>query len=237
MKFIKLKGVQGGKTRKNGTQTITPIFIEKSHKYAKTTKETAIRRNKNIIVTGEHDSGKSKTLLKLSEHALHIWGGYTRVYGVVYLDHLQPIAQWYEQEHISRWFYLKYSKDWGKLKGYEKAQYLPLFCKSKSVALFIDNADKLTGRKLNIAKQCITAAKICVVSVQSENRLSPSIRSILLSSHPQFIRLSSEAAYDATNMFLWGLIAACMAAGMWEVAFILGGLKVLGSGRGASRGV
>ena len=51
------------------------------------------------------------------------------------------------------------------------------------------------------------------------------------------LRLNSEVAYDATNIVIWALIAVCVMAGMWEVAFVLGGMKVLGTGRGASKQV
>lgn len=237
MQFVKLKGVQAQRFRKNGTKEITPLFVTKAHKFGQVQTETTISKKKNILITGDHDSGKTKSLLKLYDHALDVWGGQAKAKGKLYLDYLQPIGEWYDHENLAEWYASKQSGDWKKLKNYEKAKLLPQFCKEKRVILFLDNADKLTGRKLDIAKQCILSAKITVCTVQAENRLSPSIRRVLLSRDPQFLRLSSEVAYDATNVLLWSFIAVCVSAGMWEVAFILGGMKVMGTGRRASKQV
>ena len=235
MQFIKLKGIQANRYRKNGTKEITPLFITKGHKYGDVQKEIAVSKKKNIIITGQHDSGKSKSLLKLYSEAFDIWGGQRRTKGRLYLNHLQPVGEWYDSEEVKNWYNTKTSGLWDKLKNYEKAKLLPDFCKEKKVILFIDNADRLTGRKLDIAKQCILSARSSVITVQAENRLSPSIRQILLASNPQLLRLNSEVAYDATNIVIWSLIAVCVMAGMWELAFVLGGMKVLGTGRGASK--
>lgn len=237
MQFIKLKGVQASRYRKNGTKEVTPLFVTKAHKFGQVQSETAISRKKNIIITGEHDSGKSKSLLKLYDSALDIWGGHNRAHGRLYLDHLQPEVQWYDVPELEEWYLKTTGKNWSKLKNYQKAKLLPQYCKQQKVVLFLDNADKLGGKKLDVAKQCILSAKVTVVAVQAENRLSPSIRQILLAKNPQFLRLNTDVAYDATNVLLWGLIASCVAAGMWEIAFILGGMKVMGTGRRASKQV
>lgn len=235
MQFIKLKGVQANRYRKNGTKEITPLFITKNHKYGEVQSETTISKKKNIIITGEHDSGKTKSLFKLYGSALDIWGGHNRATGKLYLDNLQPITEWYDKHRVAKWYAKTTGQEWQRLKAYEKAKLLPKYCKENKAVLCIDNADRLTGRKLNIAKQCILSAKVTIATVQSENRLSPSIRQVLLKTNPQFLRLETQVAYDATNVVVWGLIAICIMAGMWEVAFVLGGVKLLGNGRGASK--
>lgn len=235
MQFIKLKGVQAQRFRKNGTKEITPLFITKSHKFGQVREEITISKKKNILITGDHDSGKTKSLNKLYEHALDIWGGQAKTKGKLYFDYLQPIGEWYDSPALAHWYTKKTGHLWHRLKNYEKAKLLPQYCKENKVILFLDNADRLTGRKLSIAKQCILSAKITIATVQAENQLPPSIRRVLLDSSPQFLRLSSELAYDATNVLIWVLIAACISAGMWEAAIILGGMKVLGTGRRASK--
>jgi hypothetical protein len=62
-----------------------------------------------------------------------------------------------------------------------------------------------------------------------------SLRMLLDKRDPQRVQLKSEAAYDITGMALWLLIIVALGAGAWQVAAALGGMKVLGSGRRASK--
>ena len=50
-----------------------------------------------------------------------------------------------------------------------------------------------------------------------------------------FMQVHPEVAYDATNLLMWAFLVACLAAGWWEAAAVLGGLKALGTGRRAAR--
>jgi hypothetical protein len=52
---------------------------------------------------------------------------------------------------------------------------------------------------------------------------------------PQKISLKSEAAYDVTSVFMWMLILTALIAGWWQLAAIMGGMKVLAGGRRASK--
>jgi hypothetical protein len=63
---------------------------------------------------------------------------------------------------------------------------------------FIDDAHKLQGRKLQIARECALAARLWVVSASEEGRIGPSLCNVLMRRDPQLIRLDSEVAYDAT---------------------------------------
>jgi hypothetical protein len=57
----------------------------------------------------------------------------------------------------------------------------------------------------------------------------------MLRRDPQTFRLDSEVAYDATTIVMWIMIALSVGMGAWEIAVVLGGLKMLGSGRRAAR--
>lgn len=61
------------------------------------------------------------------------------------------------------------------------------------------------------------------------------LRMTLLQRDPVIEALKSDAAYDATAVFLWLLIQASMGAGAWQLAAILGGMKFLGRGSRAAR--
>ena len=101
--------------------------------------------------------------------------------------------------------------------------------------LFIDDAHKLAGRKLQIARECALVARIWVASSSEENRIAPNLRQVMMRRDPQMFFLDSEVAYDATTILMWIMIAISMGMGAWEIAIVLGGLKMLGSGRRAAR--
>ena len=101
--------------------------------------------------------------------------------------------------------------------------------------LFIDDAHKLAGRKLQIARKCVLSSRLFVIAASEEQRMPPNLRTVVMRRDPQIFRLNSEVSYDATNLFMWAFLVACLAAGWWEAALVLGGLKALGSGRRAAR--
>ncbi|MCG8117810.1 MAG: hypothetical protein N0E45_20970, partial [Candidatus Thiodiazotropha endolucinida] len=93
----------------------------------------------------------------------------------------------------------------------------------------------LTGRKLQVARSCVLSARVWLLSASQENRLAPSLRTVVERREPQRTQLQTEASYDATNMLIWSMIALAVAVGWWEAGLVLGGLKMLGSGRRAAR--
>jgi len=233
---MRLKGIKSAKSRKNGTKNIVPLFREKSRKFGKITKEQAISRKKPVLITGAHHSGKTRILDRLYEYALDIWGGHPKVRGRLRLSQIEPLSKWYESEEVRTWW--ETTKDftpWNTLKAWEKVDLLSIYCQKTNVAVFLDDAHKLTGRKLDIAKKCLQSAKIMVVTTSEEGRLPPNLRQVILPQDPQIIRLDSDVAYDGTNIFLWILILIALGAGAYEIAFIIAGLKWLGHGRRASR--
>ena len=101
--------------------------------------------------------------------------------------------------------------------------------------LFIDDAHKLAGRKLQIARQCVLASRVFVIAASEEQRIPPNLRTIIMRRKPQVFRLDTEAAYDATHILMWIILASCLVIGWWEAALVIGGLKALGTGRRAAR--
>ncbi len=101
--------------------------------------------------------------------------------------------------------------------------------------LFIDDAHKLSGRKLQLARECALAARIYVISASQEQRIPPNLRAVVMRRDPQVYRLDTEVAYDATDAVMWLLILILMGAGAWEAGAVLGDLKALSGGRKAAR--
>ena len=59
--------------------------------------------------------------------------------------------------------------------------------------LFIDDAHKLAGRKLQIARQCVLASRVFVIAASEEQRLPPNLRIVLLNNVSSFSRSRERA--------------------------------------------
>ena len=246
MKYLRIKTyTTTKKSRKNGTRSMVPLIIEKDRKQGRITSEKALSRKRPILVTGAHKSGKTRFLERLYNNALDIWGGHSKARGRLFLGAMRPVAAWCEGEGFQEWYEAleaeaqKEKKEpltpWKKLREWEKRDLLPQFCAEKRVIVFLDDADTLSGQKLEVACKCVVAARRWAVGASAENRLPPSLRLVVLGANPQTVCLDSEVAYDATGVLMWVLMAVAMGAGAFEVAVVLGGLKILGRGRGAAK--
>jgi hypothetical protein len=244
MEFLKIRRGKA-QLRANGSRYAVPLFVTKTHRKGNTLSEEAISTKRPILVTGAHDSGKTRWVKRLHEHAGEIWGTKSKR-PALYLDTLSPLSAWCDTPAIGDWWEdlrkEEEAKDpssarapWKSLKQYARADALPDYCKDTGAVLFIDDAHKLAGRKLQIARSCVLASRLFVIAASEEQRMPPNLRTVVMRRDPQTYRLDSETSYDATNIFMWALLMACLAAGWWEAAMVLGGLKALGTGRRAAR--
>jgi hypothetical protein len=124
---------------------------------------------------------------------------------------------------------------WSKLKAWQRQDLLADYIADANAVLFIDNAQKLSGRKLQITKECLMASRLYVMAVSDEERLPPSIRHLTLRRTPQIYRLGTETAYDATTLLVYFIALMALSAGWWEVSLVLGGLTAVSTSRRASR--
>jgi len=152
------------------------------------------------------------------------------------------VSSWTDQIHVEDWFDSKPNehhdrpnRKWQSLNQQQRADQLERYLVATGALLFIDDAHRLTGRKLQIARLCLLSSKTWLIASAAENRLPPNVRPIIERRDPQRIRLSSDASYDATSTLMWGLVFGALVIGWWEVSLVLGGLKMLGSGRRAAR--
>ena len=240
MEYLKIRRTKK-QVRADGSPYAVPIFVSKTRKYGKVTSEQTISIKTPVLVTGAHDSGKTRWLTRLHESAVEIWGAKHKAQPL-YLDALSPIAAWCDSPAIGHWWdsqQIALPQDeqtlWKSLKQHARTEVLPDYCRENKAVLFIDDAHKLAGRKLQLARQCAMACRLSVVSASEEQRIPPNLRSVLMRRKPQIFRLDSEVAYDATHILMWLLLVSCLLIGWWEAALILGGLKALGTGRRAAR--
>ena len=240
MEYLKIKRAKS-QVRADGSRYAVPLLVTKTKKYGEVVSEQTISRTKPILITGAHDAGKTRWLTRLHERTEEIWGAKIKA-DPVFLDTLSPLSAWCDTPAVNAWWNEEQKQlplderlPWKKLKQHERSDALAGYCKAKQPVLFIDDAHKLAGRKLQIARQCAMATRLTVISTSEENRLPPNLRPVLMRRDPQIFRLNTDVAYDATHILMWTLLACALVVGWWEAAFVIGGLKALGTGRRAAR--
>lgn len=88
MDYLKIRSTQK-QIRADGSRYAVPLFVTKNRKYGKVLAEKAISIKKPILVTGAHDSGKTRWLTRLHEHAPEIWGTKNK-HPPLFLDTISP---------------------------------------------------------------------------------------------------------------------------------------------------
>lgn len=249
MKFLAIRNLK--RKRKDGSEMYKCSWVHKTRKYGEVISETTITAKRNILITGAHDSGKTRQLERLFDVSVGMWGA--KRGKAIKISGLTPLSQWVESYTVRDWYediralHAKngtmppdYLSDFGNrpfsnLKQYERADLLICYIEHTKSVVFLDDGHKLTGRKLDIARNCIAAADKWVIAASETTRLPTSLRNIVLKSNAQDLKLTSDASYDATSVLTYLMIAVAIAGGWYEAAFILGGLKALGHGRRAAR--
>ncbi len=238
MKFLRISGSKK-RVRADGTSYKSATFVEKNRKYGDKLSEQTISVKKPILVTGAHDSGKSRFLKRLYSDERAIYGAKIQ-YPALWLSALRPLTSWADMEHLELWFNTESKSNtkkttWASLKQYDRVEQLAHYVAETKAVVFVDDAHKLTGRKLQIARECVIAANIYVMSASDEQRIPPNLRGIVLRREPQTFKLNSEVSYDMTQPLMWMLMLFFVSIGFWEVSAVLGGLKYLSSGSRATK--
>ncbi len=229
---------------------------------SRVTDTQVISKQKNILITGAHHSGKSGAINRLHDNAEIIWQCQVKPYKFtkakvlkdkpvlkkgeslddwvfpepVMLNGITPLSKWTEHEGVKEWYESKHSEnEYKKVPAWKRVELIPEYLKDTRAILFIDDAHKLTGRKLQVTKDCLHSSFRAVIAASDENKLSPSIRKLFLDSKPQFIRLNTDVAYDATHVLVWMFIITLMGLGLTEMAAVLGLLQTMKGGRRGSK--
>jgi adenosyl cobinamide kinase/adenosyl cobinamide phosphate guanylyltransferase len=216
--------------RANGTPRRVPIVRERGRKFGPILSERALSVRQDLLITGANSSGKTRWLAKLDDKAPEVWPDKEKIF----IRAMEPLQRWYDDPRVAAHMVAK-GKAWDKLKTYERIDALVDWVKSTRAVVLLDDAHKLAGRKLDIAIQLCREAGRLVVGAWAENNISMSLRMLIDKRDPQRVPLDSEAAYDVTQMAMWLLILAAMGAGWWQLAAVVGGMKVLAGGRRAAR--
>jgi hypothetical protein len=235
MEYLRIKA--GEKlVRSNGERYAVPLFIKKTSRFGKVISEKAISIRKSILVTGAHDSGKSRWAYRLYEKSDLIW---RKKAPALFLSAFSPIGVWVEHDGIAKWYETwegnKDGANFLTLKQHLKIDLLSQYIFDTRAVLLIDDAHKLSGRKLKTARECLLASRLFVVTSSDENRIAPNLRTIIERRNPQIFRLKSTVSYDATNIIIYALMGLFAILGWWEISLVLGGLKALSGGVRSAR--
>lgn len=218
-------------TQTNGQKRRVPVVRERERRFGKVIEERVLSVTRDILISGPHASGKSRWLDKLHKQAVEVWGTKKEL---LYLRSVEPLQRWYEDPRVIAHATAR-GLNWQKLKSYERADELIRWVTDQKVLVMMDDAHKLTGRKLDVATRVAGSARQVIVSAFDEQQIPISLRLLLVHRRPQRVLLESKAAYDATSVTLWLTILIAMMAGWWQLAAVMGGMKVLAGGRRAAK--
>lgn len=243
MEYLKIRNSTRQK-RADGTPYAVPLFVKKDRKYGKTISEQAISTRRDVLITGAHDSGKTRWLTRLYEQSGAIWSKPKAP--ALWLGALRPLTAWSDQAPLVEWWEERRKvataagnpdehQPWAKVPTYKRQEVIAEYLRDTGAVVFIDDAHKLSGRKLQLARLFVLNAKVAVISAAEEQRIAPNLRAVVLRRDPQIFRLDSEVAYDATKPLVWLVALVALGAGWWEISLVLGGMQALASGRRSSK--
>lgn len=245
MKFLNIRREKI--ERKDGTKKAKMYFEEKSQKFGRLISSKYISNKKNILISGGFQSGKSRMIFKIWTARKDIYGANR---GFIKLSGLGTIAEFVDtptlrnfynsipkgdNAELIEFFNANEGREFKNLRQHERIENLILYVKHHNTILIIDDANKLTNRKLEIAKRCVEHCRQFVIATSEEQKLATSLRTVVMNANIEHIRLDTKASYDVTSIFIWLIVAATAVGGWYELAFMMGGLKALASGRGATR--
>ena len=208
-----------------------PIVRTKTRKYGAVLDEHWLSIKRDLMIIGANAAGKTRWLQRLHSQAGRIW----RDRPALLLRAVDPIGAWSSDPRVIAYMEAHSQQPWSKTKCWERSEWLIRWVKAHHAVLLLDDAHLLAGRKLDIAQRLALVAGRIVTGASQESRIPINLRMTLLARDPVVEALKSDAAYDATAVFMWFMILAALGAGAWQLAAILGGMKVLGRGSRAAR--
>lgn len=201
------------------------ILREKKSLFDKKPTEKYISKKGNIVLFGINASGKSKRLDSIVAEAKNIWKE-----PIIYLKATDAISEIFsrnlDSESETRELLITTISEGEELEIDTSKQYIKMHAlaeKAKKCVVIIDDADKLTGKKLELAKDLIKNCKRFVLTTQSEQTLNKTLYRIIKSKRNKtnYIQLSSKAALDASNMLFLGFVIILLVSGAHEIAIII----------------
>ncbi|MGP9834373.1 hypothetical protein U5G93_00330 (plasmid) [Campylobacter coli] len=204
----------------------TKILLRKKKTIFDKPKETYISKKSDILITGINASGKSKRLNSFLQNAKDLW----KKEHVIFFHATDSLSEIFHRnldndDETKRLIYGENAnlnlENLDTSKNYLKI--IALVEKSKNSTLIIDDLDKLTGKKLEMAKELLRNCKRFIATAKDEISLNKTIGGILKSRRKklEIVSLSSKASIDATNALLVLFVLALFATGLYELALLV----------------
>ncbi len=102
MKYLRIKS-SSKQVRADGTGYKRASFVEKNRKYGTQISEQNISVKRPVLVTGAHDSGKTRFIKRIYASEREIYGAKI-THPALYLSALHPLSQWAALEKLENWF-------------------------------------------------------------------------------------------------------------------------------------
>ncbi|EDO9273431.1 hypothetical protein GPG23_08910 [Campylobacter coli] len=185
-----------------------------------------ISKKSDILITGINASGKSKRLNSFLQNAKDLW----KKEHVIFFHATDSLSEIFHRnldndDETKRLIYGENAnlnlENLDTSKNYLKI--IALVEKSKNSTLIIDDLDKLTGKKLEMAKELLRNCKRFIATAKDEISINKTIGGILKSRRKklEIVSLSSKASIDATNALLVLFVLALFATGLHELALLI----------------
>ncbi|EKO0309371.1 hypothetical protein ACSKZC_001868 [Campylobacter coli] len=185
-----------------------------------------ISKKSDILITGINASGKSKRLNSFLQNAKDLW----KKEHVIFFHATDSLSEIFHRnldndDETKRLIYGENAnlnlENLDTSKNYLKI--IALVEKSKNSTLIIDDLDKLTGKKLEMAKELLRNCKRFIATAKDEISINKTIGGILKSRRKklEIVSLSSKASIDATNALLVLFVLALFATGLYELALLV----------------
>jgi hypothetical protein len=228
---MKMLILRSGARDASNAKTCVPIVRTKNRKYGNVLDEHWLSVRRDVMIVGANASGKTRWLMRLNAHAAQIW----RRQPAILLRAVNPVGSWMADPRVIAYMEQTSGGRWSKIKCWERTEWLLRWVESTRAVVLLDDAHLLAGRKLDIAKRLAQVAGRVVSGASQESRIPINLRMTLLARDPHIESLKTDAAYDMTTVFMWLVILCCLSAGAWQLAAVLGGMKMLGRGNRAAR--
>ena len=184
--------------------------------------EKHISKKGNIVLFGINASGKTKRLNSIVEESKNIWKE-----PIIFLKATDAISEILnrnlDSESEARELLTCEGEEIEIDTGKQYIKMQALAEKAKKCVVMIDDADKLTGKKLELTKDLIKNSKQFILTTKDENSLNKTLLRIIKSKRNKtsYIQLSSKAALDASNILFMGFVIIVLVSGAHEMAIIV----------------
>ena len=228
---MKMLILRNGPPDASSEKSCVPIVRTKTRKFGSVLDEHWLSVRRDVMIIGANAAGKTRWLMRLHDNAAQIW----RRQPAILLRAVNPIDSWMSDARVITFMEDATKRSWSKIKCWERTEWLIKCVQAKKAVVMLDDAHLLAGRKLDIAKRLALVAGRVVTGASQESRIPINLRMTLLARDPHIEALRSDAAYDMTAMFMWIVILCCLMAGAWQLAAVLGGMRMLGRGNRAAK--